>query len=515
MTSATKSDDPFSSARVKRNLAHFAIGKFISAVLNLGLLLLVVRTLPVAEYGIYITLLALLEIAILLSDGGANGIAQRYISEARLPANLGSLPRLVWGAIAYRLLTLLLVGSVLAVFTIALLQALNVSVSVAVFHIYLIAIVFEGLCRYTDWIFDALLEQRLARISVVFRTGGKLLGVLGVIALHDELRLQQLVVIEGTVALLAACLSVVMLAGLIRRLPPPQSAPPTGHFSLRRMGPFALQIYLAQCVGLLYGPNAVKLVVTRLLGPVQAAVFGFAHSITFLLQQYLPSQLLAGLVRPVLVTRRARGGGDKELADSCNLILKINHFLIVPIIAFFAVQGSQFAAWLSDDKYISAGRLLFWLSALLVVQSLHFVLSLLTVALGHRSAIFWGTLAAVPGIAMGITLLDRFGSLGMVAGLWLSELLWCATTWGVLFASGFTFRLDGWGWMKIGGCGLVSAMAGYWVSGLLGGQSVLALACSLLTVLAGYVLTGSLVKPFNDSERARINRLLPKPWFIF
>lgn len=40
----------------------------------------------------------------------------------------------------------------------------------------------------------------------------------------------------------------------------------------------------------------IKLLISRLLGVLDAATFGFAHAISFVLQRYLPAQLLIGLI---------------------------------------------------------------------------------------------------------------------------------------------------------------------------------------------------------------------------
>lgn len=41
------------------------------------------------------------------------------------------------------------------------------------------------------------------------------------------------------------------------------------------------------------------------------------------------------------------------------------------------------------------------------------------------------------------------------------------------------------------------------------------LSASALLVGTGYLLASGLLKPFTAGERARINGLLPRPWFIF
>jgi O-antigen/teichoic acid export membrane protein len=204
---------------------------------------------------------------------------------------------------------------------------------------------------------------------------------------------------------------------------------------------------------------------------------------------------------------------NEELAGHANLILKLSHFLLAPMIAFFAVRGAAFVYVLANGKHLGASPLLFWLSGLLLLQGLHVVLSVIAIAVEDRRAVLIGTAAAMPGILVGMLLVDRMGSLGMVSGLWFSESLWCIATIWSLRKAGFRFSIDWTGWGRLG----ISATLAALVCSLIAPDrldlSSLVLSAGILG--AAYLAAALMLKPFSAQERAAINRMLPRNLFVF
>ena len=78
---------PYSAAALKRSAVHALAGKGISALLTFSILLLVVRLLPVAQYGAYVSLVAALEAALAVSSIGLPWMTARYLPEYSLHAD--------------------------------------------------------------------------------------------------------------------------------------------------------------------------------------------------------------------------------------------------------------------------------------------------------------------------------------------------------------------------------------------------------------------------------------------
>jgi O-antigen/teichoic acid export membrane protein len=70
---------PYSSAELRRSTWHFLSGKMVSGLLTIAILLWLVRLLPVAEYGAYVSLIAAAELGFALGDMGLTWAAARFM----------------------------------------------------------------------------------------------------------------------------------------------------------------------------------------------------------------------------------------------------------------------------------------------------------------------------------------------------------------------------------------------------------------------------------------------------
>lgn len=506
--------NPFSVARMRGGLGMFAAGKVVSGLIGLAWLLTLVRALPIPDYGGYVVLLALLEVLLLTSNAGAYPFAQRYITEARLLHNLQRLPSLVWCSLAYRLFTLVIVALVAMYLARPLAELIGQPMLAHVLPIYVLVIIFEGAARYLDLVFESLLEQGKAQLCAVLRNGGRLAVVSFWLSHGVDLRLDDVVHAEAATSGFGLIFSVLVIGRALRAYRATVSAQTSApdSFTLRRLMSFSLPLYFSQCLTQLYSPDAIKLIVSRVLSVADAAAFGFAHALSYVFQRYLPATLLIGLIRPMLVAKRASNAPDQELVLVGNLILKINLFMLLPLAALFAVAGNEFTALASGGKFKDAGPLLFMLSLLLVLNGMHVVLSTLATAIEDRRAVLVGTLLSVPGIVVGTSLVPTLGLLAMVVGLWVSELLWCGFTLWFLRQRGFAFQIDAAAWLKLFAAAVFASLTGAGSAHLLSltGQSWL-LANALIIMLV-YALACVIVSPLSVADRQMLRRLLPARW---
>ena len=92
--------ETFSTKKVRKSLFHFALGKVISGLIGLAMLIAMVRLLPATDYGAFVTFVALMEVSLLVSNLGVYPFAQRYITEAMAPRYQRFLPVLAWGSMS-------------------------------------------------------------------------------------------------------------------------------------------------------------------------------------------------------------------------------------------------------------------------------------------------------------------------------------------------------------------------------------------------------------------------------
>lgn len=506
-------DDAYSRKRVKRSLLHFLMGKGASAVVALGMLLLLVRVLDREEYGVYIVLLALLEMVQIGSSLGCYSALHRYLPEL-LSRRQGLALRSMFALITYwRASTLLLACIVCALFAGPLARMLGLPQFETVVALYAIVIFFEGGARYLDVVFETLLMQGMSQMAILLRNGLRVACVAFFWLRHEPLTLLELVWIE---AIASGCglafggYLVHQQVNIIARTWPGTEAMP----DTRRVRTYALPAYLAQLLGLMQGPDLVKMLVARLAGAIQSGAFGFAATVASMLQRYLPVFLLIGLVRPLFVAHHARGKDVAKLIGMANLVFKLNVFVIAPAALLFFVGGERLASLLSGGKFPQSWLFMAGFCLLLVVQTLHTVLGLLALAAEEARASLVGVAYGLAGIAIGVAGFPYLGASALCGGLIVSELIWCMVMVRALRHHGMHFRLDWRGMSKLWFAAACAALPLYvFDSGTHISVGIELLRGAAMAVL--YLLVARVVRPFSADERQLINSALPKPLFIW
>lgn len=156
---AMEHDKHYSLARAKRSLLHFGICKAASAGFGIVVLVPTDRLLPATDYGIYIALLAFLEIFYIISGFGLSTVAQRYVAEFRIKACAQHFRRFVARIAVLRLL--FAACAALAVLALAdpLLALLQVQLNAHAQGLCILLLIFGTCTRFLDEVFPALLLQ--------------------------------------------------------------------------------------------------------------------------------------------------------------------------------------------------------------------------------------------------------------------------------------------------------------------------------------------------------------------
>lgn len=205
---------PYSSFAFKQATLYFLIGKIVSAILSLGILLLLVHLLPMKEYGTYVVLVAGMEITLAVTTLGLPWIALRYLPEFRLYASGKMLIHFVWQVVA-------LISLFIAVSAFLLLAALpwllpsELTQYTDVVKLYLLLLFIEGLGRHIrESILGPLMQQGRVQISQVLRNLTFLL-LIGIIVTQETAHLYYVVFAELVASMLGTILA---LYGLIQYL---------------------------------------------------------------------------------------------------------------------------------------------------------------------------------------------------------------------------------------------------------------------------------------------------------
>jgi O-antigen/teichoic acid export membrane protein len=468
--------------------------------------ILLVRKLETHQYGAYVALIASIDIFYLSTGLGLSTIAQRYVAEYRIKASNLRLRRFFSELFLKRFL--------LSAATLAILMALyfwfgssanaSIGIDAASMPWAALVLLLSASVLFLDEVLGSLLYQGIAQGLLMFRTLTKIGGLfvlmhLGMVDLHGIL------IVECVVSLLSLVAGHLLLTVRLRdSLCEPEASDSYVNPSMYRV---ARRFYLIQLIGQTYGPSVSKLMVTRVLGLAQTAALGFAQSMADMLRNYLPAYLLAGWIRPLMVSRYIARRNPADLADIAGLIIKLNLLGIVPAVAFLSLRGNAFGSWVSGGKYTEAGLLLVFLMIMVGMQTVHLMFSMIAVTLEEPTANLIATVCASLGLPLSLLLARTLGIEGAAAGLVLSELIWLITAGILLRRRGFEFPWDVSGGSRIAVAGCVAAAAVH-VLGL-EQPTTLHMVGGMCVAVSVFLVVSILLKPLRQSERMLINGVVP------
>lgn len=510
---------PFSKASVRRKLLHFAVGKAGSAVVGFALLLVLVRLLPVPEYGVYIALLALFEVGQLSSNAGAYAGAHRFVPQLLARQQGRSLRSLVWILAAYRAFTLLLCCLLIWCFLEPVSGYLGLASYTGILSLYLVVLFSEGLARYIDLLFDALFEQGRVQVAVLSRNLIRLLGAtLLLLSGSDATTLADWVMVEIAGSSFGVLMSLVMLRSLLERQV--KESPGTdGSLTWAPMVRYSAINYLSQLGYLFQSVDAVRLVVTKTVGLAIGGAFGFTSALGAMIRRYLPSFLLIGMIRTLLVARHEQGYSTQQLGKTGDLVIRLNLFLILPLLVVASIAGELLLNVLSAGKFANATPLLLLFLFLLVLQTYRSVLEMLGNAVGSQRAPVLASIASV--IVLGFCLLGTptWGLVAIGFGMVFSELTFTIVMILGLRSSNLSYRPDVSAFGRLIALSIIALALGwsfnYYFVNQLNLPPTIELAFLVFFILAVFYGVGIFIKPFSRAESQMINDVLPKKVFLW
>ncbi|HPU53409.1 MAG TPA: oligosaccharide flippase family protein [Burkholderiaceae bacterium] len=502
----------YSIGLFRSSLVAFAAGRVTSAVAGFVLFLLLARSLPIADYGQYLTLLATLELVLLYASLGIPWIGIRFLPEFRIRAAPQALRALVGRLALFNGLALALALLVLWPTAQWWTHWLNLDAARAVMLPFLAICAADGISRFaTTVVLESLLAQRTAQLVQILRNLAFLAALGLALTGGRSVGLQDVVMMETLAATLAAITAVICAVAQLRRIPPAEQDPDWQAPDGRTMAAIAWYNYSGNAVANLYSHSTLQLLANALLGPNISALFGFARSLADQVRRYLPSEFLLSVIRPMLVASYATDGDHRQLNRRMLLGAKFSLIVSAPVLGLLLGAGPAAVELIGGSRLQDT----YWL-----------VVALLFVAFSrsHRS------------------LLGLYVNCVRQTDIWLRASLWC------LFVLPLALALIEVGW---GAFALVAAMIaeeiictasvlrqlsrrglGYSVAiGGLGPVIGAAIACAVTTALALRLMNGQMVPvaaalgciafgvtllvrtPFDAREQQLLNRVTGRPLF--
>lgn len=500
----------YGRSAVKASLIHFLFGKALNAVVSLATLVLLARWLAPGDYGIYIAFIALQATMLAVSNLGIDTTAERFMPELRMRHSDTDLLGFVGAVLVARTASLLLLLAVGWVFAENITGLVGLGQHKELFQLWLLVVALAGLLAFAVVLLEAMLHQRQAQNSMSAYVVLKLILLIAVWRMA-EINIKFVVLVELLATGAAAAIGLIFLLSHFSR-----TGLRTGWLIVKanrkRLQRFAFFNYLAQVVFQLFNAEAMKLLVTRLLGILQSAVYGFAYSLADTVQRYLPAVLLLRLIKPVFVSRYVKTGDFEELNAMARLILKLNLLVLTPAIALAAVYGGDLLSLMSGGKYAEGHWLFVGILGLLVLTSHQLVLSLIAGTLEKNTMQLYAGLASTIAFPCALWVIPKWGPLGAVAASAAGGFTYNLFATFYLNRNGYAYRPDLRAIGTFATAGIVMYASIY--SWSITPTNAFTAAASIITGSLGYIFTLKLLSGFSVTERNIINSMMPKKIFF-
>lgn len=412
-----KRRDLYTGRRFRDALRAFLFGRALQGVANIVLLLLVVRILDGSDYGAYMALWGILEMLVPLSSLGLLEAVRRFLPDLATRGSSANLRAFVRWTTLVRLVILLAWAGAIALAWPTFAPWIGLSpAQVEQTWLVVVLVVTVLFFRYAAEMLEALLEQLWAQVGHALLPVGRLVGI-GTLVATDSVSLEALLWVDIAVSLV--CLVLAEWA-LLRRL---QNLNVTGEHRVTagEVGAFAWHMAGANLLQATASDGALRLLAARLLGLEAMGLYAFLQQVLSIVNRYMPAQLLANMIRPMLIARLAKGE-TVVVSQAIGLMWKSNVLVVLAGIAVTLIGGDVFVRLASGGRFDDAAVVLLLLFVGLGASSQGMLINMAmqihdrTSALRAQSLLF--LLVPAAAWAGGQTGLTGF-VIGVVAARWL------------------------------------------------------------------------------------------------
>jgi O-antigen/teichoic acid export membrane protein len=486
----------YSGKRFRNAVRAFVLGRAAQGIAYFLLTLWVVRLLRPSDYGAYMALWGLVEMMAPLSSLGLLESVRRYLPDLASRGSTAAVRAFVrWTTLARTLILIAWAGAIAVCWeAIARWLGFDAAQAGGGWVVVLLIVTVLGF-RYACEMLEGLLEQRWSQLAHALMPLGRLAGV-ALLVTAGGVSLAHVLWVDVAVSLGCFLLAEVFLA---RRFAELESSG-TYAVGVREVVGFAWHMAGANVLQAVASAGALRLLVARVLGLDAAGLFAFLQQLVQIVSRYMPAQLLANIIRPMLISRHAAGEAD-IVSRSVALMWKSNMLIVLAGVAALAVVGDALIGLASGGRFAGAGGVMLVMFVGLGASSQGQLVNMAMQihdqarALRTQSLLFLLVpAAAVAGAAWGLAGMAA----GIVAAQWLrnSFALWWMRRHGV------HIHLDWVGAARVALLALVAGGLGVMLAPSAGPWVAVALTLALTVVGAWRI------KPLSASEGELIGRVL-------
>lgn len=492
--------------KIKQNAKYILFQNLTTPLINLAIGIYIIKKLSVTDYGIYNLLYAVISYLALFSSMGLLNVLQRYIPEFSTKRQFSNIKKLFKYSITARFILAAFFLGILLLFS----DQLNLWLKVQSFHSY-ISYFFIGIILFleiqvVEAILSSLLLNRAIMISYWLATIVR--AILIYVFIESNLGLKGLLLAETfyyAALLLSQFLFYYFGFSIV-------SSSAENNLQIRRLFRYSGFSYFDEIGWTILDVKTDFFIISAFLGPTMVGLYGFANQFVESISKVMPFKILRPLIRSIFFFKFTENNKESQLNRHFNFLVKLIAFISFPIFMAVMVIGEKIIIVLFDPKYLPALPVLWIFTGFMLIISFQFPLQLVVQAVEKVEITFYSKIFSIYNLIGDILIIRILGIVGVA-------LVTCsARLFQFIFVLHYIkkhvpLKLNIGALTKIAMNTLVMTVVLYLLNPFVTNISTLILIVIFGTII--YFGFSFFNKSFFDEERAIINKLLPRPLFVF
>ena len=469
--------------------------------------IIIVRGLSVEDYGIYTLLYSLISYVSVIASFGLPATLQRFIPEALQQKNYQQLRQLVIRAMLICIFFTSITIALAFVFNGPIGRLLRVEGWIKYFSVFGWGIIIYLEAALMTSVLHSLFLHKYSVIANTLYTIFR--GICVFAFLQLGWTIQGVLWAEVTAWSLWLLLLLFFYYMKFVRLHPGMAEE---KLPLRRYFRYGGLSSISELGGAIAGVATDFFVITAFLGPGAIAFYAFADRIVKMITNNLPHIFLIDVIRPSFFTKYAQSGDKKHLDDMFNLLVKLGAFSIFPLVGGIFLLGDKMITIVFKPEYLPAENFL-WIIVVSTALTVYSTPTWLVLQATEQIQItLYSKIFAIYNLVAEIFVIRRFGVMGVLLVSFSAIImrdLFC-----YYFAKKYTgISLDWRGLFTITINSTFMSLTLLILRPL--ANDIYTLIIVALVGISVYFLAAWLNKAFTSQEREWINKITPKPIFVF
>jgi O-antigen/teichoic acid export membrane protein len=328
------------------------MGRMFAAVFSFAVNIIIVRAMTESDYADYVTLAGLQLTLLLVVSLGLERTISRFASEGTTSWPQKWLSNLLESAILLRLAFLIALAFIftLASNWLALTFHLRGWANNALaFWVYTIAF---GIYELLQIAAQCFMLQRSIRTSLAIQWGGRFFIVIAILLLHETLTLIEVLWIFAITASISCITLVIPINNHVRSRPLRINNDKSGKYNVWPIINLAWHNYLEKLASIPTSAGFFRLIAANSLPATSIASYGFYQMLSGIVQRYMPTTIVQGMLEPAVAGRYATGESSAKIGIILSAVFKINLIVLAPILGWLIICGGDLIGLLTGGKYV-------------------------------------------------------------------------------------------------------------------------------------------------------------------